>query len=96
MAPVAINGGHVRPGNTVVLEMFVKRLHAHGAHPLRNQIADGVIRHCRCDPRPHSKAIGQVGRHVEFATAHVNLALRRLAKRNDSRIKPDYQRSQRQ
>ena len=42
------------------------------------------------------EAVGQIGGYVELAAAHVNLALRRLAKRNDSRIEPVHQRTKRE
>ena len=86
VAPVAVDGGDVRPGHAVVREVLVERPDAHGPHPLRHQIADRVIDHGRRDAGLQAKAIGQVGGHVEFAAADVNLALRRLAKRHDSRV----------
>ena len=42
------------------------------------------------------EAIGQIGGAIELAAANVNLALGRLAKRNDSRVETMNQRAERQ
>ena len=94
MPLVAINSSHIRPVHPVVLEVFVERLYAHGAHPLRDQIADRIIRHRRSDCRPHAKTIRKVGRHIELAAADVNLAFGCLAEGYDPRIEPVHQRAQ--
>jgi hypothetical protein len=68
--------------------MLVERLHAHGTHPLGDQIADGIIHHRRRHARLQAKAIRQVGGAVELTTADVDLAFGGLAKRNNPRIEP--------
>ena len=95
MSLVAIDGGHVGAGDAVVLEVLVEWPHAHRSHALSNQIADGIIDHRRGDTRFQAKAIGQVRRDVEFAAADVNLALVRLAERNNAGIKTVNQRAER-
>ena len=87
-AAIAVHGGHVGTVHAIVLEMLVERLHAHGAHPLGNQIADGIIHHRRGDARLQAEAIRQVGSTVELTTADVDLAFGGLAKGNNSRVKP--------
>ena len=87
-AAVAIDGGHVGAVHAIVLEVLVEGLHAHGAHALGDQIADGIIHHRRGDARLQAKAIRQIGGAVELTTADVDLALGGLAKRNNSGIEP--------
>jgi len=77
-----------------VLELLVKRLHAHGADALGNQIADGIIHHRRGDAGVQAETVGEIGGAIEFAAADVDVAVRRLAKRDDARIKPVDQRAE--
>ena len=96
MSLVAEHCGHVWPMHAVMLEVLVDGLHAHCPHALGNQIAHRIIHHRRNNRGPHPEAIRQVRSHVELAAAHVNLALSRLAKRDDSRIEPMNQCTQRE
>ena len=86
MSAIAVDGGHVRTGDAVVLEPLVERAHSHGTHAFGNQLADRVIDHRRSDARLHSEAVREVRGHIEFAAAHMDLALARLAERNDTWI----------
>ena len=45
LAAVAVDRGHVRAVDAVVLEVLVEGLHAHRAHALGDQVADGIIHH---------------------------------------------------
>src|SRR5437588_1869048 len=94
-APVAIDGGHVRPRHAVVLERLVERPHAHRAHALTDEVADGVVDHRRDYSSLHAEAVREVGRAVELAAADVNLALGRLAEGDDARINPVHERAER-
>jgi len=94
LAPVAVNGSHVGTMHAVVLEALVERLHPHRPHPLGNQVADGIIHHRRGNARLQAKAVGEIGRHVKLAAAHVDLALGRLAERDDARVQPMNQRAE--
>ena len=86
LAAVAIDGGHVGAVDAVVLEVLVEGLHAHGPHPLGDQVADGIIHHRRGDAGLQAEAVGQVGGDVKLAAADVDLALGRLAERDDARV----------
>ena len=96
VALVAIDGRDIRARDAVVLEALIERPHAHGFDPLSHQIADRVTNHRRSDACLQTKAVRQVGRDVELAAADVNLALGRLAKRNDARVQTVDQCAQRQ
>ena len=61
MAAVAIDGGHVGTGDAVVLEVLVERLHAHGAHALGDQVADGIVDHGAGDAGLQAEAVGEIG-----------------------------------
>ena len=74
--------------DAVVLEVLVEGFDAHGADALGDQVADGVIHHRRGDARLHAEAVGEVGGDVKFAAADVNLALGRLAERDDAGVEP--------
>ena len=87
MSAIAVNGRHVRAGHAIVRKVLVKRLDAHSPDALGDQIADRIIDHRRRDAGVQSKAIGEIGRDVELTAADVNLALGRLAKRDDAGIK---------
>jgi len=84
------------PVTPFVLEPLIERLHAHGFDALGHQIADRVIHHRRRDAGIEAKAVRQVGRHIKFAAAHVNLAMCRLAERNNAGVQTMDQRAQRQ
>ena len=86
LAAVAIDGGHVGAVDAVMFEVFVERLDAHGAHPLGDQVADGIIHHGADDARLHAEAVRQVGGAIELAAADVDLALGGLAEGDDSRV----------
>ena len=85
VAAVAVDGGHVGAIDAVMLETLVERLHAHGPHAFGNQIADRVVHHGAGDTGLEPETVGEVGGAVEFAAAHVDLALGGLAKGNDAR-----------
>ena len=74
------------PLHAVVLEVLVERLHAHRAHALGDQVADRVIHHRGRDAGVQAEAVGQVGGAVELAAADVDVALGRLAERDDARV----------
>ena len=96
LAAVGINRGHVRPAHAVVLELFVERFHAHCADALGNQIADGIIHHRAGDAGVEAEAVRQICGDVEFAAADVDVAMRRLAERDDARVEPVDQRAERE
>jgi hypothetical protein len=83
---VAVDGGHVRAAHAVVLEPLVERSHAHGAHALGDQVADGVVHHRGGDAGLQAEAVGQVGRDVELAAADVDGALGGLAEGDDAGV----------
>jgi hypothetical protein len=83
---VAVDGGHVRAAHAVVLEPLVERSHAHGAHALGDQVADGIVHHRGGDAGLEAEAVGQVGRDVELAAADVDGALGGLAERDDAGV----------
>src|SRR5215471_1726441 len=86
VAPVAVDGGHVGAVDAVVLEALVKRFDPHGANAFGDEIADGVVDHGGGDARIEAERVAQVGGDVEFAAAHVDVAMSRLAKRDDARV----------
>ncbi len=88
LAAVAINGGHVWAVDAVVFEVLIERLDAHRPDAFGNQLADGIIHHRRGDAGLHAEAVGEFGGDVELPAADVDLALSRLAERDDARIKP--------
>jgi len=59
-----------------------------------DQIADGIFDYRSNNPRSKAEAIGEVGGHIEFPSADVNLASIRLAEGNDFRIKSVNQRAE--
>jgi len=77
-----------------VLERSVERFHSHGPDSFRDQIADGIFDYRSDNPRSKAEAIGEVGGHIKFPSADVNLASIRLAEGNDPRIKPVHQRAE--
>ena len=88
VAAVAVHRGHVGARDAIVLEVLVEGLHAHGPHPLGDQIADGIIDHRGDDAGLEAEAVRQVGGAVEFAAAHVDLAFGGLAKGDDTGVQP--------
>ena len=92
---VAVNGGHVGPVHAVVFEMFVKRLHAHGAHAFRDQIANRIFHHRGRNAGVEAKTIGEICGDVKFTAADVDIAVGRFAEGNNARIQPMHQRAQR-
>ena len=86
VAAVAVDGGHVRPGDAVVREPLVERPHAHRADALGDQVADRVVDHGRGDAGAQAEAVGEVGGDVELAAADVDLARVCLAERDDPGI----------
>src|SRR6202012_1663731 len=81
-----INGRHIGAGDAVVFEVLVERLDAHGEYAFGNEIADRVIGHCASNAGPELEAVRKVGSDVKFSATHVNVATRRFAERDDSRI----------
>src|SRR5258707_7807266 len=75
LAAITIYRGHIWPVDTIVFEPLIKRFDPHRPDPLGNQFADRIIDHCRDNARLKAKTISQVGRNVELASAHVDLAL---------------------
>ena len=95
LAAIAVDRGHIGAVDAVVLEELVEWLHAHRFDALGDQIADGIIHHCRGDARLQAKTIGQIRGAVELAAADVNLTLRRFAEWHNARIETMYQRAKR-
>ncbi len=95
LAAIAIYRRHVRTVHAVVLELLVEGLHAHCADAFGNQIADRIIDHRGGDARIQAEAIRQIRGTVELTAAHVNLAFGRFAERDDARIQPVDQRTDR-
>ncbi len=93
LAAIAVDGGDVRAGNTVVGEPLEEGAHAHGADALRDQIADGVVDHRRGHAGLQAEAVGQVGGHVELAAADVDLAFGGLAEGDDPRVQSVHHRA---
>ena len=86
LALIAEDRGHVGTGDTIMLEVFIERFYSHRADAFGNQVTDGIIHHRRGHPRRESETVGQIRRNVKLAATDVDLALRRLAERNDSRV----------
>src|SRR5262249_6228418 len=95
LAAVAVNGGHVRSVNAIMLEMFVDGFHSHGTDALGYQVADGIIDHRSRDGSLHLEAIRKVGCDVEFASANVDIAMGCFAKWDDAGIEAMDQRAER-
>ncbi len=70
--------------------MFIEGLHAHRADAFVDHRADRVVHHRGSDAGFQAEAVGQVGRHVEFAAADVDIAVCRLAERDDACVEPMY------
>ena len=84
---VAIDRGHVRSVDAVVLEALVERFDTHRAHGVIDQFADRIVDHRRDDAGLEAETRRQVRRAVEFAAADVNIALCRTPKGNDAGVK---------
>ena len=93
IAAIAINRGYVGPGNAIVLEVLIERMHAHGTHPFGNQITDRIIHHRTHHAGLHPETIRQIGRYIKLAAAHMNLAFGRFAERDDARVQAMDQRA---
>ncbi len=96
LAAVAVHGGHVRAAHTVVLELLVVRLHAHRPNTFGDQVTDRVVDHRADDAGVEPEAVGEVGGDVELATADMDVAVVRLAERDDTRVKAVDESAQRQ
>src|SRR5437016_1012862 len=92
---VTIDGGNVRPTDSIVLETFIEWLDPHRPYTLGNQFADWVIHHRRRYPGLQAEAIRQIGGDVVFTAADMNLTFGRFAKGNDARIEAMDHRAQR-
>ena len=86
LAAVAVDCRHVRAAHPVVLEAPVEGLDAHRTNAFGDQVADRVVHHRGRDPGVEPEAVGQVGGDVEFTAARVNVAVARLAERDDPRV----------
>ena len=69
-------------------ELFIERLHAHCADSFVDQVADWVVNHRRRHACLHLEAVSKVCCAVEFSTAHMNRQLIGFTERNNSRIEP--------
>jgi hypothetical protein len=69
------------------LNSFVKRLHAHRADALVDELADRIIDHRADDAGLEPETIGEIRRAVEFAAADMDVAVRGFAERDDAGIK---------
>ena len=94
LAAVAVDGGHVGAAHPVVLEAPVEGSHAHGPHPLRDQLPDRIVDHGARDARLEAEAVRQVGGGVELAPAHVDRALGGLAEGDHPRVQAVDERAQ--
>jgi len=61
-----------------------------------NLAPDGIVHHRGGNRRPLPEAGGKVCRDIVFASRYMETVFVSLRKRNNARIKPGYQRSQRQ
>jgi len=86
VAAVAVHGCHVGSGDAVVLKPTVDRSDAHGAHALGDQITDRIVDHRRDDAGFQPETIGEIGRDVVLAAAHVYFAFGGFAEWNDARV----------
>src|SRR5581483_1271748 len=86
VAAIAIDRGHVRTADAIVIEMLVEGLDAHPPHAFSDEIANRIIDHGSRDPGAQAKAVGEISRHVKLAAANMNLALSRFAKWHDAGI----------
>ena len=86
LAAIGIDRGQIRAADAVVFEIFIKRLDPHGPHALGNQVANRVIHHRAGDAGVQAEAVGEIGRHVEFAAADMDVAMGRLAEGDDAGI----------
>src|SRR5438094_5227510 len=86
LAAIAVNRRDVRTVDAVVLEVLVKRLHAHRPDALGDEIPDRIIHHRAGQPGLQAKAIGEIGRDVELAAADVDVAVRGFVEGDDARI----------
>src|SRR5947207_5605259 len=91
LAAVAVDGGHVRSADAVVLETFVERPYTHRLYTLGDEVANRIANHCARDAGLETEAVGQVGGDVEFAAADVNLAFGCFAEWDHSRVQPMHQ-----
>src|SRR5579872_7349528 len=94
-AAIAVDGGDIRPGHSIVRKALVERLNTHGLHALGHQFADWIIHHRRHYAGAHAETIRQVGSYVELAAADVDLAFRGFAEGHDSGVQAVDQRAQR-
>ena len=94
LAAILIYRGHVGAAHAVVRKALIERLHAHGAHAFGNEVANGIIHHGAGQTGVQPEAVREIGGHVEFAAADMNVAVGGFAKRRDARIQPVHQRAQ--
>ena len=85
---IAVDRGHVRAANAVVVEPLVEGGYSCFANPALDEFANRVADHRRGDAGLQAEAIGQVRRHVVLAARDVNLQRASLTKWNDTRIEP--------
>ena len=79
-----------------MLEVLVVRLDPHRADLTLNQLTDRVVDHGGGHAGPHPEAVGEVGGDVILAPRNVDLQGLGLAKRDDPRVEPMHQGTQRQ
>ena len=87
-ALVAVDSGHVRAVDSVVLVHLVKRRDPHCPDTFLNQLAERVVHHRGRDAGVHFEAVGEIRRTVELATADMDRALSRFAERDSAWINP--------
>ena len=88
MTAIGVDRGHVRTAHAIVFEFLVERFDPHRPDAFRDQIANGIIHHRARDAGVEPEAVGEIGGNVEFAATDVDVAVRRLAERDDAGVKP--------
>src|SRR5581483_8869897 len=84
VAAIAIDRGHVRTADAIVIEMLVEGLDAHPPHAFSDEIANRIIDHGSRDPGAQAKAVGEISRQVDRAGANMSLARSRCLRWHDA------------
>ncbi len=93
---IAIDRGHVRSADAIMLEALVERSDTHRSHTLIDQLTDRRIDHRGGNGCVHAKATGQIGSAIELTPTDMDAAFRRLAERNHARVEAMHHGSERE